>query len=80
MHENMELNLVLLRNGKYWMMPFNQADLANYEVVSKLLTALASVEQLDLRHDLKKYALLTADVDQFVGNAIKVNTLNDVFA
>lgn len=76
----MELNLVLLRNGKYWMMPFNQADLANYEVVSKLLTALASVEQLDLRHDLKKYVLLTADVDQFVGNAIKVNTLNDVFA
>ena len=76
----MELNLVLLRNGKYWMMPFNQADLANYEVVSKLLTALASVEQLDLRRDLKKYVLLTADIDQFVGNAIKVNTLNDVFA
>lgn len=76
----MELNLVLLRNGKYWMMPFNQADLADYEAVSKLLTALASVEQLDLRHDLKKYVLLTADIDQFVGNAIKVNTLNDVFA
>lgn len=76
----MELNLVLLRNGKYWMMPFNQADLADYDVVSKLLTALASVEQLDLHHDLKKYVLLTADVDQFVGNAIKVTTLNDVFA
>lgn len=76
----MELNLVLLRNGKYWMMPFNQADLADYDVVSKLLTALASVEQLDLHHDLKKYVLLTADVDQFVGNAINVNTLNDVFA
>ena len=76
----MELNLVLLRNGKYWIMPFNQADLADYEVVSKLLTVLASVEQLDLRHDLKKYVLLTADVDQFVGNAIKVDTLNDVFA
>lgn len=76
----MELNLILLRNGKYWMMRFNQADLADYEVVSKLLTTLASVEQLDLRHDLKKYVLMTADVDQFVGNAIKVNTLNDVFA
>lgn len=76
----MELNLVLLRNGKYWTMPFNQADLADYDVVSKLLTALASVEQLDLHHDLKKYVLLTADVDQFVGNAIKVDTLNDVFA
>lgn len=76
----MELNLILLRNGKYWMMRFNQADLADYEAVSKLLTALASAEQLDLRHDLKKYVLMTADVDQFVGNAIKVNTLNDVFA
>lgn len=76
----MELNLVLLRDGKYWTMSFKQADLADYELVSKLLTAIASADQLDLRHDLKKYVLAAADIDQFVGNAVKVNTLDAVFA
>lgn len=76
----MELNLILLRNGKYWSMQFKQADLADYDLVSKLLTVIASVDQLDRRRDLKKYVLMTADIDQFVGNAIKVDTLNELFA
>ena len=80
MHEIMELNLVLLRSGKYWTMSFKQADLADQDQLSQLLTTVSSADNLDSRHDLKKYVLLTADIDQFVGNAVEVSTLDELFA
>ena len=80
MHEIMELNLVLLRSGKYWTMSFKQANLVDQDQLSQLLTTVSSADNLDSRHDLKKYVLLTADIDQFVGNAVEVSTLDELFA
>ena len=75
----MELNLILLRNQKYFQYRFNKNNLTDVDALNSLLAIMHYVQDNDTQNDIKSYVLQNDEVEQFVGNAHEVNTYKDLF-
>lgn len=75
----MELNLILLRNQKYFQYRFNKNNLTDVDALNSLLAIMHYVKDNDTQNDTKSYVLQNDEVEQFVGNAQEVNTYKDLF-
>ena len=75
----MELNLILLRNQKYFQYRFNKNNLTDVDALNSLLSIMHYVKDNDTQNDIKSYVLQNDEVEQFVGNAHEVNTYKDLF-
>ena len=75
----MELNLILLRDKKYFQYRFNKNNLTDIDALNALLTIMHYVKDNDAQNDTKSYILQNDEVKQFVGNAHEVNTYKDLF-
>lgn len=75
----MELNLILLRNQKYFQYRFNKNNLTDVDALNSLLAIMHYVKDNDTQNDIKSYVLQNDEVEQFVGNAHEVNTYKDLF-
>lgn len=75
----MELNLILLRDQKYFQYRFNKNNLTNVDALNSLLAIMHYVKDNDTQNDTKSYVLQNDEVEQFVGNAHEVNTYKDLF-
>lgn len=75
----MELNLILLRDQKYFQYRFNKNNLTNVDALNSLLAIMHYVKDNDAQNDIKSYVLQNDEVEQFVGNAHEVNTYKDLF-
>lgn len=75
----MELNLILLRNQKYFQYRFNKNNLTDVDALNSLLAIMHYVKDNDIQNDIKSYVLQNDEVEQFVGNAHEVNTYKDLF-
>lgn len=75
----MELNLILLRDQKYFQYRFNKNNLTDVDVLNSLLSIMHYVKDNDTQNDIKSYVLQNDEVEQFVGNAHEVNTYKDLF-
>lgn len=75
----MELNLILLRNQKYFQYRFNKNNLTDIDALNVLLTIMHYVKDNDAQNDTKSYILQNDEVEQFVGNAHEVNIYKDLF-
>ena len=75
----MELNLILLRNQKYFQYRFNKNNLTDVDALNSLLAIMHYVKDNDTQNDIKSYVLQNDEVEQFVGNAQEVNTYKDLF-
>ena len=75
----MELNLILLRNQKYFQYRFNKNSLTDVDALNSLLSIMHYVKDNDTQNDIKSYVLQNDEVEQFVGNAHEVNTYKDLF-
>lgn len=75
----MELNLILLRNQKYFQYRFNKNNLTDVDALNSLLAIMHYVQDNDAQNDTKSYVLQNDEVEQFVGNAHEVNTYKDLF-
>ena len=75
----MELNLILLRNQKYFQYRFNKNSLTDVDALNSLLAIMYYVKDNDAQNDIKSYVLQNDEVEQFVGNAHEVNTYKDLF-
>lgn len=75
-----ELNLVLIYNQKYFVYRFKQNSLADDTQLLESLTTIADYIQSQPDHTaVKRYVLENDQIDQFVGNAVEVNTYKDLF-
>lgn len=75
-----ELNLVLIYNQKYFVYHFKQNSLADDKQLLESLIAIADYIQSQPDHTaVKRYVLENDQIDQFVGNAVEVNTYKDLF-
>lgn len=75
----MELNLILLRDQKYFQYRFNKNNLTDVDALNSLLAIMHYVQDNDTQNDIKSYVLQNDEVEQFVGNAHEVNTYKDLF-
>ena len=75
----MELNLILLRDQKYFQYRFNKNNLTDVDVLNSLLAIIHYVKDNDVKNDIKSRILQNDEVEQFVGNAHEVNTYKDLF-
>lgn len=75
----MELNLILLRDQKYFQYRFNKNSLTDVDALNSLLAIMHYVKDNDTQNDIKSYILQNDEVEQFVGNAHEVNTYKDLF-
>lgn len=75
----MELNLILLRDQKYFQYRFNKNNLTDVDALNLLLAIMHYVKDNDTQNDIKSYVLQNDEVEQFVGNAQEVNTYKDLF-
>lgn len=75
----MELNLILLRDQKYFQYRFNKNNLTDVDALNSLLTIMHYVKDNDTQNDIKSYVLQNDEVEQFVGNAHEVNAYKDLF-
>lgn len=75
----MELNLILLRDQKYFQYRFNKNNLTDVDVLNSLLAIMHYVKDNDAQNDIKSRILQNDEVEQFVGNAHEVNTYKDLF-
>lgn len=75
----MELNLILLRDQKYFQYRFNKNNLTDVDALNSLLAIMHYVKDNDTHNDIKSYVLQNDEVEQFVGNAHEVNTYKDLF-
>lgn len=75
----MELNLILLRDQKYFQYHFNKNNLTDVDALNSLLAIMHYVKDNDTQNDIKSYVLQNDEVEQFVGNAHEVNTYKDLF-
>lgn len=75
----MELNLILLRDQKYFQYRFNKNNLTDVDALNSLLAIMHYVKDNDTQNDIKSYVLQNDEVEQFVGNAHEVNTYKDLF-
>lgn len=75
----MELNLILLRNQKYFQYRFNKNNLTDVDALNSLLAIMHYVKDNDTQNDIKSYVLQNDEVEQFIGNAHEVNTYKDLF-
>lgn len=75
----MELNLILLRDQKYFQYRFNKNNLTDVDTLNSLLAIMHYVKDNDTHNDIKSYVLQNDEVEQFVGNAHEVNTYKDLF-
>lgn len=75
----MELNLILLRDQKYFQYRFNKNNLTDVDALNSLLAIMHYVKDNDTQSDTKSYVLQNDEVEQFVGNAQEVNTYKDLF-
>lgn len=75
----MELNLILLRDQKYFQYRFNKNNLTDVDALNSLLAIMHYVKDNDTQNDIKRYVLQNDEVEQFVGNAHEVNTYKDLF-
>lgn len=75
----MELNLILLRDQKYFQYRFNKNNLTDVDALNSLLAIMHYVKDNDTQNDIKSYVLQNDEVEQFVGNAQEVNTYKDLF-
>lgn len=75
----MELNLILLRDQKYFQYRFNKNNLTDVDALNSLLAIMHYVKDNDAQNDTKSYILQNDEVEQFVGNAHEVNTYKDLF-
>lgn len=75
----MELNLILLRDQKYFQYRFNKNNLTDVDALNSLLAIMHYVKDNDTQNDTKSYVLQNDEVEQFVGNAHEVNTYKDLF-
>lgn len=75
----MELNLILLRDQKYFQYRFNKNNLTDVDALNSLLAIMHYVKDNDTQNDIKSYVLQNDEVEQFVGNAHEVNSYKDLF-
>lgn len=75
----MELNLILLRNQKYFQYRFNKNNLTDVDALNSLLAIMHYVKDNDTQNNTKSYVLQNDEVEQFVGNAHEVNDYKDLF-
>ena len=75
----MELNLILLRDQKYFQYRFNKNNLTDVDALNSLLAIMHYVQDNDTQNDTKSYVLQNDEIEQFVGNAKEVNTYKDLF-
>lgn len=75
----MELNLILLRDQKYFQYRFNKNNLTDVDALNSLLAIMHYVKDNDTQNDTKSYVLQNDEVEQFVGNAHEVNSYKDLF-
>lgn len=75
----MELNLILLRDQKYFQYRFNKNNLTDVDALNSLLAIMHYIKDNDTQNDTKSYVLQNDEVEQFVGNAHEVNTYKDLF-
>ena len=61
----MELNLILLRDKKYFQYRFNKNSLTDVDA----LAIMHYIKDNDVQNDIKSCILQNDEVEQFVGNA-----------